>query len=58
MRSLKNGSNNVTETGNNVTNCYTDIEKDSEIDKEKDIETDKKRKLAFSKKNMKSFDNN
>ena len=33
MRSLKNGSNNVT-------NCYTD--------KEKDIETDKKRKPAFS----------
>lgn len=48
MRSLRNGSNNVTEIGNNVThllpnvtNCYT--EKDIEIDKEKDIDIDKEK---------------
>lgn len=50
MRSLKKGSNNVTEVGNNVTNllpnvtnCYTEkeIDKDIEIDKEKDIELEK-----------------
>ncbi len=59
MRSLKNGSNNVTEIGNNVTyllpnvtNCYT--EKDIEIDKEKDIDTDIDKKEKDKKKKRKT----
>ena len=37
-------SNNVITEGNNVTNCYPEIEKDKDIDKELDIESKNKRK--------------
>lgn len=44
--SLENKSNNVTPKLQQVTNSYTEIEKDIEIDKEKDIEIEKKNHLS------------